>query len=177
MLRFSILAAAIFVLLFSLSTSAQKDKFKTQAAVGNSAPAFTATTLSGKTYKSEDLNGKVVVLNFWSTFCPICAAETPELNKLVADYKNKDVVFIAFALNPKTDVEKFLKKKPFSYEIVPNGLQETILSYGREYSNGVFELPFPLHVVIDQKGFIQLNQRGFEGVAAVRKKLDELLKQ
>jgi thiol-disulfide isomerase/thioredoxin len=58
------------------------------------AETFTGTSLDGNEFDLSALKGKVVLITFWSTKCPICAAETPKLNELAETYKNKDVVFL-----------------------------------------------------------------------------------
>ena len=161
---------------FVTIAAAQQTALKSQAEVGNAAPEFEAKALSGKTYKLADLRGKVVVLNFWQTRCINCVAETATLNKLVEYYKNNDnVVFLAFAHDDETRVKTFLKKNPFKYEILPASLQPLIVPYGKPMSNGFYDLPFPMHVVIDQKGIVQVNETGEAGVAVVQKKLAEIV--
>ena len=56
------------------------------------------------------MRGKVVVLNLWFINCPNCVDEIKLLNKVVDDYKDKDVVFFGLATNKKPELDKFLKK-------------------------------------------------------------------
>ncbi|MDP8990126.1 MAG: redoxin domain-containing protein [Acidobacteriota bacterium] len=60
-------------------------------------PAFTLSALDGKTWKLEDLNGKVVVIDLWATWCVPCRAELPEFQKLYEQWKDRgDVAVISF---------------------------------------------------------------------------------
>ena len=161
-------------LALSSAAFAQKNQFGYPAQVLNSAPDFVATALSGETYKLSDLKGKIVVLNFWSIKCPACEHETPDLNRIVDEYKNKDVVFLAFAHDAQPKVQRFLQRNPFKYEIFPASLQQMMTIYGRPIGNGFFDLPFPLHVVINKHGIVEVNELGTKGVKAVRRKLAEL---
>lgn len=166
-------SSAFLVLFLSIAVFGQQ-KPKSLAEVSMQAPAFEATALSGKTYKLADLKGKVIVMNFWSVNCPFCAAETPDLNALVDSYKGKDVVFLGFAVNTKTKVEQFLKKKPFKYEIIPSSMDTMLLSYGNKQSDGTYNLPFPLHVLINKDGIIEINETGIKGAKTIKEKLAKI---
>lgn len=187
-MRFFCLSLSL-ILSLCVSVSAQEYQFASSnefstagstenypARVSNLAPDFTATALSGKTYKLSDLKGKIVVLNFWSVKCPACEHEVSDLNRLVDEYQSKNVIFLAFAHDAQQKVQKFLKNNPFRYEVFPASLQQMMTTYGRPIGNGFFDMPFPLHVVINKQGVVEVNELGTKGVKSVRRKLAELTK-
>ncbi len=151
---------------FALSISAQQKK----SAALPSAPAFNVSSIDGKTFDSEKLKGKIVVLNLWFINCPNCVEEIQLLNKMVDEYKDKDVVFIGLATNDKAKLESFLQKNPFKYNIVPKAMQ-TILSFGEPDKNGEVNIPFPMHVVVDREGKIVVRRSGIKGLDAVKAEL------
>ncbi len=104
-------------------------------------PSFHFTDIKGNMLSSEDLTGKILVLNFWSITCGPCIKEMPQLNELVEKMKGKDVVFIAPAFySPKAYlIDKFLPKHPFAYHIVE-------ITNPDDYN--IFE--FPTHIVTDK---------------------------
>lgn len=154
-----------FCLVFCLSVFGQK-----RADAQTLAPAFNVASIDGANFDSEKLKGKVVVLNLWFINCLFCVEEIKLLNPVVDEYKNKDVVFIGITTNKKADLEKFLKKNPFKYNIVPNVMQ-TILSFGEPDKSGEINIPFPMHIVVDRKGAIVLRKNGIKGVDAVKEEL------
>lgn len=107
------------------------------------APDFEVTSIDGKHYKLSKLKGKVVVLNFWSIGCVPCRVEIPSLNRLTEEFKGKDVVFLGLAMDGEERLEKFLKKKPFNYKIIPDAGEVAKL-----YEVG----GFPTHIIIDKEG-------------------------
>ena len=134
------------------------------------APTLKATTIDGNIVNTAELRGKVIVLNLWFINCPNCIEEIKLLNKVVDQYAGKDVVFVGLATNNKADLQKFLKKNPFKFQIIPNAGQFMLASYG-ELKNGEYFLGFPMHVVIDREGYIVLKMQGIKGVEAVSKEL------
>jgi peroxiredoxin len=86
--------------------------------IGCQIPDFSVKTIDGKTITTSELKGKIIVLNFWFTACSPCVAEMPALNKLVAEYNDSNVVFIAFSTDDSLSVNKFLQNKEFNYNMV-----------------------------------------------------------
>jgi thiol-disulfide isomerase/thioredoxin len=113
--------------------------------LGKPATPFSATDITGTNYSLESLKGKVIVLNFWFIECKPCVMEIPELNKLVAKYSEKDVVFLGFATNDKLKIENFLKSKPFNYNVIANS--GAIVNAYNIHS-------FPTHIIIDKNSIV-----------------------
>ncbi|KAF2336985.1 peroxiredoxin family protein [Flavobacterium daemonense] len=114
--------------------------------LNNPAPEFELKDLEGKIWSLKELRGKTVVLNFWFTSCAPCIKEIPELNKLVDEYKNKEVVFLGLTYNTALHVEAFLKKHDFNYTQLPNA---------GEINNKYKIFYFPTSFVIDKNGIIK----------------------
>lgn len=117
----------------------------------NTAPPFRVTSLEGRVFDLVDLRGKVVVLNLWFIGCPPCRKEIPGLNELVGEFKERDVVFLALALDSAEELRAFLNEQPFSYHVIPDAKQ-VIQRYGGRL--------YPKHIIIDQDGQIEWTKRG-----------------
>ena len=136
--------------------------------IGTKATDFNLKDLKGKTHILSELKGKVVVLNFWFVECKPCIMEMPELNELVEEFKEKNIVFLAIALNDKKQLKKFLKTTDFNYKVVANG-QTSADSYGVK--------GFPTNVIIDQNGIIHYVSTGIgpNNKENLQKAINELL--
>lgn len=119
--------------------------------IGTDAKPFNVTDINGNKYSLETLKGKVIVLNFWFVECRPCVMEMPDLNEIVENYKDKDVIFLGFAINDKSAIESFLEKKEFKYNIVPDS-RDVINSYGIN--------SFPTHIIIDKNSKITFSVSG-----------------
>ncbi len=107
--------------------------------------SFELTDMNGTIWKSEDLKGSVVVFNFWFSACPPCKKEIPELNKLVDEYKNKNIIFIGVSLDNEDRVEDFTYMHTFNYKLIPNGggfIDENHVS------------SFPTQFIVNQEGML-----------------------
>jgi thiol-disulfide isomerase/thioredoxin len=119
---------------------------------------FTVTTLDGKTISIKDLRGKVVLVNFWATWCPPCRAEIPDLVKLQDQYRDSLVVLgISEDEGPVADVKAFAAEHAVNYPIAMTGpeLQKVF--------KGVSALPTTF--VIDREGKIQQRHIGMLNAA------------
>jgi peroxiredoxin len=109
-------------------------------------PEFEVTGLNGETGSLASLKGKVVVLNFWFIACSPCRIEIPGLNKLVEEYKDNEVVFLALANDEADALNSFLKKTKFEYDVVPNAMD-----IAKQYNVS----GFPTHVIIGKDGLVR----------------------
>ncbi len=146
------LLSAILIFTFSVSVWAQN---------GRRAENFTAVTMQGKTVKLAALKGKVVLLTFWSSRCPICVTEIPKLNRLAAAYSKSDVVFLAATMENENIVESFLKDNPFDFQILPNSFG-LLLKYADRDREGRLNIGFPAYYLIDRSGYIQYRDSGWD---------------
>ena len=158
-----------FLILFFLLVFAGSNAAQTQN------PNFAALAMDGSKIDTAELKGKIVVLNLWFINCPNCRAEIKLLNEVVDYYKgNKDVVFVALAASKKADLEKFLEKNPFKYQVVPSADAIILSKFGTPDKSGQLSLAFPMHYVLDRSGTIVMKMQGTKGVDAVKAELRKL---
>jgi peroxiredoxin len=78
---------------------------------GDPAPEFSITADNGRTVALPNFGGKVLVLNFWASWCPPCVEETPSLSEFATRYKDKGVVVLAVSVDRDANAyQKFLNK-------------------------------------------------------------------
>ena len=164
-----ILTALTLTLVLSFAAFAQQNK-KAKPAADN----FTAATLSGENIELSSLKGKVVLMTFWTTRCPICAAEIPKLNQLAASYKGKDVVFLGLTTDNESKVKDYIKKKPFNFNLMPNSFG-ILLKYADKDGGGNISFGYPGHFLINQDGEIVLKANGFDKTPTLDKEIKRLL--
>ena len=114
---------------------------------------FKLTRVDGSAFKLADYAGKVVVVNFWATWCGPCLTEMPLLEKTAAKYKDDaEVVFLALSTDEERDeVAPFVKRHKFT---LPMGYAEHLEDHFRVSS-------IPTTMVFDRKGEIAFRQAGF----------------
>ncbi len=80
---------------------------------------FTMNDLQGKSWTLKDLKGKVVLVNFWATWCPPCQKEMPDLEALYNQYKGQGFVILAFSEDDETQkVAPFIAERKITYPIL-----------------------------------------------------------
>lgn len=115
------------------------------------APHFSVTDVNGHVWDSDSLRGKVIVLNFWSIYCPGCFAELSELNKIPSQFSSDSVIFISVLFEKNAKADSVIARNKFNYHLVKGGLP----IHGDFYNNC-----YPTHIVIDRQGMIRYNVCG-----------------
>ena len=141
-------------------------------------PRFSLDRLDGKQVLSVDLLGRVVVLDFWATWCPSCRRELPEIDKLYRRYESSlHVIFLAVDVN--TGGETPLKASTFMKQ---HGYLVPMAFDGRNASDHLLrDSGFPSLVVLDKSGRIRLIHSGYDEsehlVSALSETIDELVRE
>jgi peroxiredoxin len=109
---------ALISILFLLAASGCK-RTSLPPTIGNPAPAFALKDLDGKVVRLSDLAGKIVVLDFWATWCGPCKQATEELESLHRKFRDRGVVVIGISVDKGGDaaekVKEFAKRQGMTY--------------------------------------------------------------
>jgi peroxiredoxin len=140
--------ALLSVLLFtSLLFAEPQTPWEQDELTGFPAPDLALPDMKGKMISLSDFKGKVVLLNFWTTWCPPCREEIPFLNTLSEKYKGKDFVLIGISTDISDKMlEDFLKKNPVRFLVLHDAESKIARKY-KAYS-------LPTSYLIDRNGKI-----------------------
>ena len=128
------------------------------------APRFHAKTLAGEQFSNESTKGKVVLFQFWTTWCPYCKSEEGLVNDITAEFADKGLVVIAVDVaESKKVVQQYLKDHPRKCHIVMTGDTNLAAMYAANR--------YPIYVVVDRDGKIVDTQHGAGGERPLRRSL------
>ena len=133
----------LFVLLLALTGC---NRGSHPSLVGNTAPDFTVQDADRKV-TLHDLRGKIVVLNFWATWCPPCVEEMPSLVRMQSELKDRVVVLAVSVDDDERSYHTFLKKNNVDLLTVRDPQQKSNELYG--------SFKFPETYIIDRNGVVQ----------------------
>ena len=147
-----------------------KEKAVAPGESGSQLPAFSLKDLQGREVSYADLRGKVVLIDFWATWCKPCKQEMPGYQKLVDLYGSRGFAVVGLKFNDMPDTEDpipFAKKLGVRYPlaVAPDDL--------RQKFGGIEGLPTTM--LFDRKGILRYKVIGFEYTDAVGAKLRPLL--
>jgi len=124
-------------------------------------PRFKAKTLDGETFTNESVKGKVVLLQFWATWCQYCRRDQPAVDTIAKEFADKGLVVLAVNMGePKRTVMRYLDDSPRACRIVL--MEDTNLA--ALYASR----SYPLYVLIDRGGNVAGTRRGAGGEEALR---------
>lgn len=136
----------------------------------NKAPALALKDLRGRALRLSDYKGKIVLLNFWATWCPPCRAEMPDLIKMQREYRSKGLQVIGITYPPQEigEVRQFVKQLGVNYPIAL-GTKETKTLFDETET-------LPLTVIIDREGYVRERIEGILLPEEFEQKIKPLLK-
>jgi peroxiredoxin len=112
---------------------------------GDMAPDFSIVTERGRTVTRTDFGGKILVLNFWASWCPPCIEELPSMNAFAQEYKNQGVVVLGVSIDKNENLYKrFITQRQVTFDTARDPEANISASYG------TFQIPETY--VIDRNG-------------------------
>lgn len=117
--------------------------------------------------------GKIIVLNFWATWCPPCRDEMPELSQLHTEYQAKNVTVLGIAVDEQKAVKEFIAEHPVSYPLLVS--EDDGMALGSALGNSEGILPYT--VIIDAQGEVNDIHYGRISKQGLKSSLDALLAQ
>ena len=141
---------------FALQKYLNQKPIITNPAIGNQRPEFAAVDLNDQLRNIKEWDGKVILLNFWATWCPPCKKEIPEFIELQKAYGSQGFQIIGIAIDNKEDTAKFAERIGINY---PTLLAEADgVGLAKRFGNGIGVLPYS--VIINRKGEISDTIKG-----------------
>ena len=171
-----LLCVAAAVTGYAISSRMQQDKQENQHSITKTRkapddvkrPEFQMADLEGKLHNINEWDGKVILLNFWATWCPPCRKEIPAFIELQEKYGPSGFQVIGVAIDQPDLVEEFSDSMGVNYPLLVG--EDDAIDIGIEYGNRMNVLPYS--VIINHEGMIRFIKKG----EVTRDEVEELIK-
>ena len=171
--RFALALATTALALAAVVVACTSKTASAACSTGNDClPAITFEDIHKEMYPPDALRGKVVVVNFWATWCKPCEREIPALNRVYAKYKDQGVLMLGVLQDNQVDdngLLNFMSDHEFTYPVV-RADQEILTAY--EYPPAI-----PVTYVYDRRGKLARFYKGAVEEDELAKQLDAVLAQ
>ena len=134
-------------------------------------PDFTLNNIDGTLWRAEEWRGKILVINFWASWCPPCRKEMPLFVRLQEELGPRGVLFVGIAIDDPQAVQDFIDTHGIEFPILLG--QEKGIELARKLGNRLEALPYT--VVADRDGHVVLRQAGEMTEPVLRPLLEKLL--
>jgi len=132
--------------------------------IGQPAPRFRAKTTAGEKFDNTSVKGKVVLFEFWTSWCKYCGREAEIVDDIAKEFANQGLIVLAVdVLEPDQTVKKYLADHPRSVPVVLTKDTNLAAMYNAQR--------YPIYVLIDRDGNIAGEQRGAWGERGLRQML------
>ena len=140
---------------------------------GHFAPDFALKTLDGNTVRLSEYRGqKVVLINFWATWCPPCRLEMPTMQQIYSEYKAKGFEILAINIEPdaKQEIRDFIRELRLTFPIA--------LDPDMKVSRKYHLIGLPVSILIDRQGIVRAKDVGYHDWTskASRTRIESLLR-
>jgi peroxiredoxin len=152
--RFSRILAGLAVVLAAVLCFMVYDSiYERVVEAGDSAPRFSIVTDAGKTVSTSSFGGKLLVLNFWATWCPPCIEELPSLNALQRQFGQQGLVVLGVSVDRNAAAyRQLLNNMPVAFQTARDPKADYAAMYGT--------FKFPETYIIDRSGKVLIKQIG-----------------
>lgn len=133
------------------TTTAKTTPAATEPIIGKPRPGFKLLDLQGKEHDIAEWDGKVVLINFWATWCPPCVKEMPALMQLRETYQSRGFEIVGVALDNKDAVINFIDPLGIEYPILL--AEQEGIPLAQQYGDRLGILPYT--VIIDRNGIVR----------------------
>jgi thiol-disulfide isomerase/thioredoxin len=132
----------------------------TSAVAEPNAPDFTLIDLHGKKVSLDNYRGKIVLLDFWATWCMPCRIATPELVKIQRNYRSKGLVILAISLDDKKTCDNqclldYKRKQKLNFKVLRGDIKILVDYFGTP------NIAIPTSVIVNKKGQIVSMHKGY----------------
>ncbi|WP_456373777.1 TlpA family protein disulfide reductase [Thiolapillus sp.] len=119
-------------------------------------PDFSLPDLDNNPWRAEEWRNKILVINFWATWCPPCAREMPLFERLQKTFADRDVLFVGVAVDDADEVKRFVREKSISFPILLGDTRamDLMVQLGDRFN------ALPYTIVADHGGVIVLRRFG-----------------
>jgi thiol-disulfide isomerase/thioredoxin len=127
-------------------------------------PHFVAKTLDGERITNDSSKGKVLLIEFWATWCPTCKSDEPATESILSDFEKDGLLVVAVNMGePRRKVKKYVETS--------HRLGKIVLAEDTTLAAICDANVYPLYVLVDREGQIAGTQRGARGEGALRRLL------
>ncbi|MBT1075434.1 peroxiredoxin family protein [Geobacter grbiciae] len=145
-----ICACLLTLTVLAVSTPGKAEDGVALVRIGAPAPNFRLPTLSGENKSLSQYRGKIVLVNFWASWCPYCRDEMPSMDRLVKSFPKGDLVVLAVNVE-KRFPEKY-RRAPVSFNFLSDATGQVQQHYGANRLPDTF--------IVDRKGIIRQRVTG-----------------
>jgi peroxiredoxin len=139
---------------------------------GMQRPEFSLPDLDGRLHHPSEWSGKVLVVNFWATWCPPCRKELPMFVQLQDRYKAAGLQFLGIAIDDPAAVREFLARTPVNFPILVS--EDQGVAVAQDYGDSIGALPYT--AIVDRSGHIVLTKPGELSRQQAEQTIEALLK-
>jgi peroxiredoxin len=141
----------LYWIVFKPGTHPRPADSKTLSLIDQPRPDFSLQDTNDKLHDIKEWDGKVILLNFWATWCPPCRREIPAFISMYDKYHDKGFMIVGVALDSKQNAVDFVDPMGINYPILVG--EQTGIALTQAYGNDLGVLPYT--VIIDRKGVIR----------------------